>query len=141
MGGVNVRLLANGEMVIDHPDLHDYKFFCFGGKVRCFKIDFGRHTEHHANYYNPQGNRIPFGEVDCMPAPEKQLEIPVNIQQMIQLAETLSSGHPFLRVDFYNVSGRILFGEITFFPASGLGRFSPEEWDATLGSWIQLPVN
>lgn len=36
-------------------ELKDYKFFCFNGKVKFFKIDFGRFVEHHANYYSPEG--------------------------------------------------------------------------------------
>ena len=54
------------------------------------------------------------------------------------LAEKLGKGHPFLRVDFYNVQGKIYFGELTFFPASGFGKFVPEKWDLTLGSWLEL---
>ena len=58
---------------------------------------------------------------------------------MIELAETLSKDIPFVRVDFYEVKGKIYFSELTFFPGSGFDEFSPEEWDYTMGSWLVLP--
>ena len=138
LGGVIIRVLVNGEIVISQPDLHDYKFFCFSGVVKFFKIDFDRQTNHHANYYDRQGKLLPFGEKDYLPQPEKNLEIPEELEQMMQLAETLAEGKTFLRVDFYNINGRVLFGEITFYPASGLGRFEPECYDKKLGEMIKF---
>ena len=58
---------------------------------------------------------------------------------MISLAEKLSQNEPLLRVDFYNVNGKIYFGELTFYPASGMGGFEPVEWDYKFGEWIVLP--
>jgi len=120
-------------------DLRDYKFFCFNGVVRCYKVDFDRFIEHHANYYDPDGNILDFGEVVCPPQFDREILLPENIRTMIQYAETLAKGQTFVRVDFYDVDGRIYFGEITFFPAAGLGRITPPEWDAKLGAMMQLP--
>ena len=119
-------------------DLRDYKFFCFNGHVRFFKIDFDRFVEHHANYFDINGSLLPFGEVSFPPRPEKNLTIPPSLPKMIELAEKISAGHPFMRVDFYLYNENIYFGEITFFPASGMGRFSPEVWDKTIGSYLDL---
>lgn len=122
-------------------DLRDYKFFCFGGKVRCFKVDFGRAAgEHRANYYSPQGELQPFGEQVCPPDTTKDITLPGNLQEMIEIAEKLSSSvdRAFLRVDLYNTGSRVYFGELTYYPAGGYGKFIPEEWDMTLGSWIEL---
>lgn len=58
---------------------------------------------------------------------------------MIRLAEKLSENIPFLRSDFYEINGRLYFGELTFFPGSGLEEFTPEEWDKRLGHFIMLP--
>ncbi len=121
-------------------ELKDYKFFCFDGKVKLFKIDYDRFVYHRANYYDGTDKRLLyFGEEVCPPDFERQLDIPVNINDMISLAEKLSEGFPFLRVDFYNVKNRIFFGELTFYPASGFGRFVPPEWDEKIGSWLRLP--
>ena len=133
------KIIAEKYMIDnDVNELRDYKFFCFRGEVKCFKVDFDRFIDHRANYFDPNGNPMPFGEVVCPPKPDKQLVLPKNLGKMISLAEKLSGDIPFLRVDFYNVQGRIYFGELTFSPASGMGKFIPEEWDAILGSWLQL---
>ena len=120
-------------------ELKDYKFFCFGGKVKCFKIDFGRFVEHHANYYSPDGELLPFGEKVCEPDSNHVENIPNNLSEMIGVAEKLSSGFKFLRVDLYNVKGKIYFGEQTFYPAAGMGAFIPEEWDEKIGEWLKVP--
>ena len=59
-------------------------------------------------------------------------------EEMKELAEKLSQGFPELRVDLYNVQGKIYFGEITFFHWSGMKPFKPVEWDYTFGSWIKF---
>ena len=120
--------------------LMDYKFFCFDGKVKFFKIDYNRFTRHQANYYNIDGTLLRFGEEVCPPDFDKKIIMPTNLKKMMGLAEKLSTGIPFVRVDFYDVNGKIYFGEMTFFPASGFGKFIPEEWDAIIGEMIRLPM-
>lgn len=119
-------------------ELKDYKFFCFNGKVRFFKVDFNRYVEHHANYYSMSGELLPFGELAYPPLPDKRIDLPVNLNEMIGLAEILSKDLPFIRVDLYNVKGKIYFGELTFFPASGMGKFTIEEWDNKIGEYLDL---
>lgn len=121
-----------------NSDLPDYKFFCFNGKVKCFKIDFGRFVDHHANYYSPEGKLLPFGEKGLEPDSNHIEIIPENLDKMIVIAEKLSDGFKFLRVDLYNVKGKIYFGELTFYPAAGMGAFVPEEWDEKLGGMLNL---
>lgn len=125
----------------DGSDLKDYKFFVFNGRVKCFKIDFNRFTNHQANYYDRDKNLLKFGEEICPPDYNQKLEFPDNMDQMMKLAEKLSEGIPFLRVDFYSIDGSIFFGENTFYPASGCGKFIPDEWDFVLGSWLSLEDN
>lgn len=122
----------------ESEQLKDYKFFCFNGKVRCFKVDFDRFIDHKANYYNRDSKLLPFGELCCPPDFNLVLERPMNLEKMIEIVEILSHNQPFLRVDLYNIKGKIYFGELTFFPAAGMGKFIPEEWDNTLGDWISL---
>lgn len=122
-------------------DLRDYKFFCFNGKMRVFKIDFDRQTGHKANYFDRNGKLIPYGEKVFPPQKDKQLVIPQNFEEMIKVVEKLSEALPFGRIDFYNVNGKIYFGEITLFPAGGFGAFTDEIFDYELGGYIQLPIN
>lgn len=123
-----------------NADLPDYKFFCFNGKVKFFKVDFGRFVEHHANYYSSEGKLLNFGEKGIDPDPNYPIELPINLGEMISLAEKLSENEPFLRVDFYNVNGKIFFGELTFYPASGMGQFNPTEYDDLIGNLLSLPM-
>lgn len=135
---VRRKILAE-EFLKTDGDLKDYKFFCFNGSVRLFKVDFGRFVEHRANYYSPSGDILPFGE-KIYPPDFTHIEVmPENLSEMITLAEKLSKNIPFLRVDFYNVQGKIYFGELTFFPAGGVGAFTDEKWDIELGNYLTLP--
>lgn len=133
------RVIAEQYMTDESTvELKDYKFFCFNGKVRCFKVDFDRYINHKANYYDRNAKLLPFGETCCMPDFTRQFEKPRNFDKMVDIAETLSEGIPFVRIDLYNAEGNIYFGEITFFPAAGMGKFEPKEWDETLGELIRL---
>lgn len=132
------RILVEQYLEDKSGELRDYKFFCFNGKVKLFKIDFNRMVDHHANYYNCQAELQPFGEVAYWPDSNAQVEIPDQLDKMIKLAEKLADGQPFLRVDFYYVNGQIYFGELTFFPASGLSRWTTSDADALLGSWMDI---
>ena len=122
-------------------DIPDYKFFCFNGKVKFFKVDFGRFTEHHANYYSPIGELLEFGEVGLEPNPNYKIELPHNLHKMISIAETLSKNEPFIRVDLYSIKDTIYFGELTFYPASGMGAFTDEKSDYMIGDMLELPVS
>lgn len=132
------NLITIQQQPAQYDELKDYKFFCFNGKVRCFKIDFNRFKGHRANYYSPEVNLLPFGEEVFPPDYAHREIMPSNLKEMVSIAEALSNGIPFLRVDLYNINGKIFFGETTFFPAGGLGRFTDEVWDKTLGNWIEL---
>ena len=120
-------------------DARDYKFFCFNSEVKCFKVDFDRFTEHHANWYYPDGSLVSYGEKICPPCFERNIELPDNLPKMMRLAERISQRVPFLRVDLYHVNNQIYVGEMTFFPASGLLPFTDMEWDRIMGNWLTLP--
>ncbi len=122
----------------ENKDLLDYKFFCFNGEMKFFKIDFGRFVEHHANYYSRNGEYLDFGEVCYSRDPMADIQLPDNLSEMISLAERLSKDIPLLRVDLYNIHGKIYFGELTFFPAAGMGAFDPEEYDIKLGKLLRI---
>lgn len=119
-------------------ELKDYKFFCFNGTPRFFKVDFDRFIDHHANYYDLDMNLLEFGEIICPPVKEKVIKKPDNFEKMVDLAKVLSEGFPFLRVDFYNIKGKIYFGELTLFPASGAGPFVPASADIEIGKYLSL---
>lgn len=139
----NVRKQIIAERYIKSKDtpsseLFDYKFFCFNGEVKFFKIDFGRFMNHHANYYSPEGHLLNFGEMAYPPDVTYNIKLPNNLNEMIALASSLANGEPFLRVDLYNVDGRIYFGELTFYPASGLGKWTSNDADLMIGKYLKI---
>ena len=141
MGGVICQIDGSEELSVSklNPnELRDYKFFCFNGSAKFYKVDFNRFVHHQANYYDCNGTILPFGEKIFPIDPNIEYTQPSSISQMIRMAELLSIGIPFLRVDFYNINGKVYFGELTFFPASGLGLFTPDEYNLRLGELISL---
>ena len=120
-------------------DIKDYKFFCFNGSMEFFDIDIDRFIEHRANYYDRNGNFLPFGKTYCPPDYTKKIEMPKNLDKMIELAETISHNTVLSRIDFYEIDGQVYFGEITFYPGSGFSPFTDEKWDYKLGDMIDLP--
>lgn len=120
-------------------DLKDYKFFCFNGSMEFFDIDIDRFIEHRSNYYDRNGNFLPFGKTYCPPDYTKKIEMPKNLDKMIELAETISHNTVLSRIDFYEIDGQVYFGEITFYPGSGFSAFTDEKWDYKLGDMIDLP--
>ena len=124
----------------DGGELYDYKFFCFNGVPKVFRIDFNRFIEHRANYYDVNGNLIDLGVVSFPPSHDVELTIPENLSEMLKVASELSRDLPFARVDLYNVDGQIICGEITLFPGAGFSVFIDDKWDECLGEWLELPA-
>ena len=138
---VKPRIIAEQYMEdTETLELRDYKFFCFNGKVRALYIasDRQRDTkETKFDFYDDNYNHLPF--TNGHPNSENPIKKPINFDKMIELASALSHGIPHVRVDLYEVDGRVFFGELTFFHWSGFMPFSPEEWDYTFGNWLELP--
>ena len=117
----------------------DYKFFCFNGKVHFVQVNKGRETKNHAqNFYDLDWNILPFGK-DLDPMPDVIIEKPKCFNEMIEISKDLSKEFPFVRVDLYEVNGKVIFGEMTFYPKSGLPDFSPIKYDAIIGDLLILP--
>ena len=120
-------------------EIPDYKLLCFNGKVRCSFVGNERFSGDglRTTYFDRDWNELPFER--HFPKSKEKIEKPVCYEKMVELAEKLAGDIPFVRVDFYEVSGKIYFGEMTFYPGSGMLEFTPPEWDAILGSWLELP--
>ncbi|PGY63394.1 glycosyl transferase [Bacillus thuringiensis] len=119
-------------------DLKDYKFMSFNGEVRCSFVGLNRQSETGLNidFYDLEWEIMPFER--HYPNSGIKLEKPKNYEKMIKLSELLSREIPFVRVDFYEINGKMYFGELTFYPGSGFEEFTPESYDELLGSWIDL---
>lgn len=137
---VKPRIIAEAYMEDStYRELRDYKFFTFGGvpKVLYIAQGRGRGEPTVADFFDMDFNHLPFTiDHDMADVPPKK---PACFEEMKRLAAILSEGTPQLRVDFYEVDGRVYFGEMTFFHCSGMENFHPEEWNRTFGDWVELP--
>jgi hypothetical protein len=116
---------------------NDYKFFCFDGVPRFIQVDLDRFSGHSRNLYDTDWKLLPL-EFEY-PAGPKDHSAPSNLREMLQIAAKLSAGFPFVRVDLYSETGRTYFGEMTFYPEKGLGRFRPRSYDRIFGDFLDLP--
>jgi hypothetical protein len=108
----------------------DYKFYVFGGRVHVVQVDLDRYGAHRRGFYDRDWVRQDFGKGKAFAG---EADPPRTLGAMIAAAETLGRGFPFARVDLYEIAGRPRFGEITFFPGSGMSAFEPDAADIRLG--------
>lgn len=136
---VKRRVIAEQYMEdCNNTDLKDYKFFCFNGEPLYCQVIADRNTTMTIDFYDSEWNHQPFHEPKSYPFSKTGHTEPVNYKRMLELAAVLSQGFRFLRVDFYEINNKIYFGELTFYPTSGLGGFNPEKYDALFGDLIKL---
>ena len=119
-------------------DLPDYKFFCFNGEPKYCQVISGRGTKMSIDFFDYEWKHLPFHEPKCYPFAIIEPEKPSCFETMWVTASKLAQGIAFCRIDFYQSKDKVFFGEITFYPTSGMGGFQPEEWDYKLGEWISL---
>ncbi len=119
----------------DDGSIDDYKFLCFSGKFKCLWVDKSRYSDHHRGFWDENLNFLK-GVVSDHPTFEMEPRLPENIDEMIKVAEKIAQPFIFARVDLYNIKGRIVFGEITFYPWSGYVQFVPDKFDFELGSFF-----
>lgn len=120
-------------------ELRDYKFFCFEGGVKFCQVISERAKQMSIDFYDKNWNHQDFHEPYSYPFNKDGIEKPTTYETMWNIAALLSKNHSFLRVDLYESNKKVYFGELTFFPTSGMGGFDPVEWDYKFGEWIKLP--
>lgn len=138
---VKPRIIAEKYMVDESGyELKDYKIFCFDGQPKIMFIATDRanpEEETKFDFFDMEFNHLPFQ--NGHPNAKKSIMQPKGFEKMKELAAKLSAGIPQVRVDFYDIDGKVYFGELTFSHWSGFVPFDPEEWDYKLGAWIDLP--
>lgn len=141
--GVVPRIIAE-EYLEDETeaDLKDYKFFCFNGEPRFLFVASERqnpYEETKFDFFDTDWNHLPVR--NGHPNSSRPIPRPEHLEEMLDIARRLSYGIPHVRVDLYNVSGRIYFGELTFFHWSGLMPFDPPVWDLRFGAYFNEGVS
>ena len=124
---------------LGNNEILDYKMYCFHGEPKITVVCSDR--------FSKTGTRMNFYDIDWKPMgihfghyPPLSTEFPrpETYDEMLRLAMELSKDCPFLRVDFYEIKGRLYIGELTFFPGAGLEQFCPMTKDYELGEWLHL---
>lgn len=136
------RIIAEEYIEQMDGNLLDYKIHCFNGEPKLIQVigdrDFKRHSGKEA-FFDLKWNRN-----DYMYNTYQQYEIapekPVCLEKMLEIAKKLSKEFIYVRVDLYMIDNTVKFGEMTFTPASGIGKWTKEEINQMVGSWIKLCI-
>lgn len=128
------ELLINSE----NPEsgIEDFKILCFHGEPKFIIVDKDRYINHKRNFYTPEWNRV-YVSTDHEQF-ESEYPCPKNFDKMMDVAKKLSEDFPFVRVDLYNLDGKIYFGELTFYPWTGYVKFDPDSFDEELGNLMDI---
>lgn len=130
--------IAFAEQYLDIPkNSTEYKVFCFNGKAKFTLVEldyFG--SEPQRAYYDPDWKEVPyqFGSIKKVRVEKK----PDTYDEIIRLAEILAEPFPYIRVDFYDIDGKLYVGELTFYSGGGFSNMKPREWDSKLGKQLDL---
>lgn len=120
-------------------DLADYKWFCFNGVPKFCQVIKDRSTNETIDFFDTEWNHQEFIGLNPRVKNAKELpQKPEKLELQISIACQLSKNIPFVRIDLYEVKGKVFFGEITFFPFSGMGQFLPNKYNKILGDMIDL---
>lgn len=117
----------------------DIKIHCFNGIPKMIQVDLDRGTNNYSrNWYNTDWSVAPFGWYSedngiVKRSKGRQLPKPTNLEKMLNLSKELSEEFYYSRIDWYDVNGKLYFGEITFHHDSGMRPIEPFEWDLKLG--------
>jgi hypothetical protein len=134
------RYMADGS----GAELKDYKWYCFGGKPRICQVIADRSTRQTIDFFDLEWNHLPLTGLHrpghAYPHATQRCPKPGQFERMKAFAEKLARGTAYVRIDFYEISDALYWGEFTLYPASGFGLFEPDEWNDALGNWIDLPV-
>lgn len=137
--GIERYILAEQLMVDSaHPEksIEDYKFFCFDGEPKIMFVATDRSTDCRFDFFDMDFNHLDIQNIH--PNADKPIEKPSCFEEMKQVAAKLSAGMKTVRIDLYELNGKLYFGEFTFFHGGGFRLFYPEEWEKRLGDWVQL---
>ncbi|WP_458629205.1 ATP-grasp fold amidoligase family protein [Winogradskyella sp. PC D3.3] len=123
----------------DKSTLVDYKFYCFDGVPKFIDVHIDREEDHKQGCFDLDFNVLPFGKSKTYKSISAGIPKPTNLKEMVNLAEILSKNLPFVRVDFYSVNGKTIFGEMTFYPSDARKEFYPDEYNTIIGDYFKLP--
>ena len=138
---IRPRIIAEQYLADDSGcGIKDYKFTCMNGEPKYLFVCQNRGGEGglQVDAYDMQLRHLPLKEENFKNSP-KPFSKPESFDRMLEICKTLAEPFPLIRIDLYEVHGKVYLGEFTFYPTGGLHKFNPEEWDEIFGSGITLP--
>ncbi len=125
---------------VENHQLVDFKFHCFNGVPKVVLVCQNRYSGDgfSKDFYDMDWNHLQISR-ELNGNSKTLMQKPSEFEKMVKIAKTLSQNIPFVRIDLYLANHKIYFGEYTFFPASGLSNFYPDNWDYIFGEWLELP--
>lgn len=138
---IKPKIFAEEFLPVVFPRDTVYRFYVFEGKVQGIQVACTLNNDPSRivnNMYTSEWERAPFSI--GYPGIECFLPKPRNLGVMVKVAEKLAVPFPFVRVDLYNLAGRIVFSELTFTPLSAFGPLLPREWGTRLGKLFPWPM-
>ncbi len=134
------RYIIAEKLMVDESapekSIEDYKFFCFNGEPKIMFVATDRSTDCRFDFFDMGFNHLDI--VNIHPQSDKKIEKPEKFDEMIEIAKKLSKGIKQVRIDLYELNGKIYFGEYTFFHGGGFSLFNPPKWEKQLGDWIEI---
>lgn len=136
---VKRRIIAEKYMENGGQGLVDYKFYCFNGNPEFLYISKGldNHATASISFVNLDWTFAPYERGDFKPF-DKLPEKPSCFEEMIEIAKKLSNGLKFIRVDLYEIEGKVYFSELTFYPCAGFMKFKNPEHDLIIGEMLKI---
>lgn len=122
----------------DKEVINDYKFYCFDGEIKFIQVDLERKINDYRIYYDANWKKLDFCTEKNLHY-KNEIEKPDNFKELTEIVEKLAINLPFVRVDFYLIKNRPIFGELTFYPSNGTKEFTPIEMNYTIGDYFTLP--
>lgn len=132
------RVIIEKYMEDRNGELLDYKFFTFHGVVKFIQVHKWFEGSNCLAHFDLNWNRL---EVTIQKRKDfpGTIDKPKNLLKMVELAGKLADRLPFVRVDLYNVDGKIIFGELTFYPSDARKNFYPEDFNQQVSEYLTLP--
>lgn len=116
----------------------EYKLHVFNGKAKNLYVVTGRGKDIRYTQYYIDWTPFPGSQFNGWLESETPIEKPSNFDEMVKMAETLAKDFPFVRVDLYDIKGKIYFSEMTFTPAKGTLIFDDDKADFEQGEWLDI---
>ena len=141
--GVKARIIAEEYLEDETGDLKDYKVMCFNGKAMIIEVHENRFVKdriHTQTFYDREWNRLDIVQQGLELCTEHR-DRPECMDMMLKLSEKIAADMYHVRIDWYELKGKVYFGEITFYDGSGFEVFPNEEHERYLGDLIRLPID